>query len=61
MQLRLWIRAFEKGSVAMIEAFIKRAKFRFDDHGLMGRAWSTSTMAVWATLILGLCLMLYYF
>ena len=49
-----------KGFIAMINALIKGTKRRFDDHGLMGRAWSTSTMAVWATLILGLCLMLYY-
>ena len=50
-----------KGFVAMMNSTIRGTKRRFDDHGLMGRAWSTSTMAVWATLILGLCLMLYYF
>jgi multicomponent Na+:H+ antiporter subunit D len=50
-----------KGLVAMIKGFVKGLQKCFNDHGLMGRAWSTSTMAVWATLILGLCLMLYYF
>ena len=49
-----------KGFIAMITGVIKGFDKRFNDQGLMGRAWSTSTMAVWATLILGLCLMLYY-
>ena len=49
-----------KGFVALITGTIKGFQKRFNDQGLMGRAWSTSTMAVWATLILGLCLMLYY-
>ena len=49
-----------KGFIAMTKGVIKGLQKRFDDQGLMGRAWSTSTMAVWATLILGLCLMLYY-
>lgn len=50
-----------RGFIALISSTVKAIKRRFDDRGLMGRAWSTSTMAVWATLILGLCLMLYYF
>ena len=49
-----------KGFIALITGIIKGLQKRFNDQGLMGRAWSTSTMAVWATLILGLCLMLYY-
>lgn len=32
----------------------------FSEQGLMGRAWTTGAMAVWATLLLGLCLLLYY-
>lgn len=50
-----------KGFIAVMSGAIKGFEKRFNDRGLMGRAWSTSTMAVWATLILGLCLMLYYF
>lgn len=50
-----------KGVVAMIKQFVRSLQSRFNERGLMGRSWSTSTMAVWATLILGLCLMLYYF
>jgi multicomponent Na+:H+ antiporter subunit D len=49
-----------KGFVVMIAGTIKGLDRRFNGQGVMGRAWSTSTMAVWATLILGLCLMLYY-
>ena len=49
-----------KGFIAMITGVIKGFEKRFNGQGVMGRAWSTSTMAVWATLILGLCLMLYY-
>ena len=49
-----------KGFIAMITGVIKGFDKRFNGQGVMGRAWSTSTMAVWATLILGLCLMLYY-
>jgi len=49
-----------KGFIGLIKGMIETLRKRFNDQGLMGRAWSTSTMAVWATLILGLCLMLYY-
>jgi len=50
-----------KGFIALLTSAIGGFKKQFDEQGLMGSAWSTSTMAVWATLILGLCLMLYYF
>jgi len=49
-----------KGFIALLTGTIETFNKRFNELGVMGRAWSTSTMAVWATLILGLCLMLYY-
>ncbi len=32
----------------------------FSEQGAVGRTWTTSAMAVWAAIILGLCLLLYY-
>ena len=49
-----------KGFLAMMNGVIRWFRKSFDQNGVMGRAWSTSSMAVWATLILGLCLVLYY-
>jgi multicomponent Na+:H+ antiporter subunit D len=46
--------------LAMLDGIIRTGRNWFHEGGLMGRAWSTNTMAVWATLILGLCLVLYY-
>jgi multicomponent Na+:H+ antiporter subunit D len=37
-----------------------RLAVMFGERGLMGRTWTTGAMAVWATLLLGLCLLLYY-
>ncbi len=50
-----------KTFLALMATSTQTIRKRFNDSGLMGRPWSTSTMAVWATLILGLCLLLYYF
>ena len=47
-------------AVAIISGIVVQGRKCFHEGGLMGRAWSTNTMAVWATLILGLCLVLYY-
>jgi len=49
-----------KAFLATLASAIRVARNCFHEGGLMGRAWSTNTMAVWATLILGLCLVLYY-
>jgi len=49
-----------KAFLAMLSGVIRIGQKWFHEGGLMGRAWSTNTMAVWATLILGLCLVLYY-
>lgn len=49
-----------KAFLAMLGGVIGVGRKWFHEGGLMGRAWSTNTMAVWATLILGLCLVLYY-
>lgn len=49
-----------KAFLALLASVIRVGQKWFHEGGLMGRAWSTNTMAVWATLILGLCLVLYY-
>lgn len=49
-----------RGIGTAISWLIAKGDQLFDETGLMGRAWSTGTMAVWATLILGLCLLVYY-
>lgn len=49
-----------KAFLAILAGVIGIGQKWFHEGGLMGRAWSTNTMAVWATLILGLCLVLYY-
>lgn len=33
----------------------------FGETGLFGRPWTTGTMAVWAAIMLGVCLLIYYF
>ena len=50
-----------RGFVAMIRSLISGAGNVFGENGLFGRPWTTGVMAVWATILLGLCLMLYYF
>ena len=32
----------------------------FSEQGSLGRTWSTGTMAFWATILLAICLILYY-
>lgn len=43
-----------------IERVWKSAEGIFGVHGLLGRTWSTSVMAFWATFLLAICLVVYY-
>ncbi len=47
--------------LAALRGVVARTRKSFDENGLFGRTWTTGAMAVWATLLLGLCLALYYF
>ena len=49
-----------KGFVAGLKNFLEGARNTFDERGSLGRTTSTSAMAVWAALLLGICLLLYY-
>jgi len=44
------------------QGFKLESKLRssFGETGVVGRTWTTGVMAVWASLLLGLCLLLYY-
>jgi multicomponent Na+:H+ antiporter subunit D len=39
----------------------KRAGKFFGEAGILGRPWETGAMAVWAAILLGICLLVYYF
>ena len=47
--------------LAMLNWNGQRFKKAFGEHGLMGGTWSTSVMAFWTAILLGVFLMLYYF
>ena len=49
-----------QGFLNTLSRTLKRFQKVFCENGMMGRPWETGVMAVWATLILGLCLLLYY-
>jgi len=53
-------RSMRGGFLRYLNRLLKQLSRWFGETGLMGRPWTTGTMAVWATLILGLCLLLYY-
>lgn len=52
-----WVRG---DVIAVIGSLVNRAKNSFGETGLLGRAWSTSAMTFWATLMLAVYLMMYY-
>ena len=54
-------RGLRKFVLGMLNTVLDETGKSFSDTGLLGRTWQTSAMAVWATLLLGLCLLLYYF
>lgn len=49
-----------KSFVGIVSELLNGARQIFNEKGLMGRTWTTSTMAVWAALLLGICLLIYY-
>ena len=51
---------FRKLSISSLKGFLNYLGNTFGEKGLMGRTWATSTMAVWAALLLGICLLIYY-
>ena len=46
--------------MACVRAFLKKQESLFGESGVFGRTWSTSVMALWSAVLLGLCLVLYY-
>ena len=54
-------RGLRKFVIRMLKTVLDDTGKSFSDTGLLGRTWTTSAMTVWATLLLGLCLLLYYF
>ncbi len=53
-------KAFRTGFVGLITAFIDRLNQSFNEQGTFGKTWSTSTMAFWSALFLGIFLVMYY-
>ena len=52
--------SIRKQFLGTISGVTQRCKKTFNEKGVLGRTWETGSMAIWATLILGLCLLLYY-
>lgn len=52
-----WVR---KDALLIIGSVLGNAKKNFDENGLFGRSWSTSTMTFWSTLMLAVYLVMYY-
>ena len=46
--------------VGLITAFTDRVDQSFNERGTFGKTWSTSTMAFWSALFLGIFLVMYY-
>jgi len=53
-------RSIRRGALAMLKRLVNWFGQIFDEQGPLGSTWSTSIMAFWAAVVLGLCLMLYY-
>ena len=49
-----------QGVMALVRAVIRSLGLRFGEHGVLGGTWSTGVMAVWATILLCLCLLINY-
>jgi len=50
-----------KGMVALLKSVLRWFSRLFSERGALGSTWSTSVMAFWAALLLGVFLLLYYF
>ena len=53
-------KAFRRGFVGLVTAFIDRLNQSFNEQGTFGKTWSTSTMAFWSALSLGVFLVVYF-
>jgi multicomponent Na+:H+ antiporter subunit D len=49
------------GFLIMLKGLLARFEKLFNETGKLGSTWSTSFMAFWAAMLLGVCLLLYYF
>jgi len=52
--------AWRKIAVGGIGSLIALLGKFFNERGVLGRPWATSTMAFWAAVLLGACLLIYY-
>lgn len=52
--------ALRRDTMVVMKSVHQNAKKVFDENGLLGRTWSSSTMTFWATVLLALCLVMYY-
>ena len=50
-----------RGCISILKRLVNWFGNIFDENGLLGSTWSTSVMAFWAAVLLGVFLMLYYF
>jgi len=53
-------RGIRSGFVGLVTAFVDRLDESFNEQGTFGKTWSTSTMAFWSALFLGIFLVMYY-
>ncbi|WP_145092657.1 Na(+)/H(+) antiporter subunit D [Rosistilla carotiformis] len=52
--------AFRSDMVVIVHGIMDFTRSTFNERGILGRTWSSSTMTLWATLLLAVCLLLYY-
>lgn len=52
--------AFRSDMLVINRGLMHLTKSTFDENGILGRTWSSSTMTFWATVLLAICLVLYY-
>ena len=53
-------RSIRDDGLVILKGFLSTANRNFNDKGVLGGTWSTSTMTFWATILLAICLVLYY-
>lgn len=51
---------FRRGCMALVRGFNAVLRDLCDERGILARTWATSVMAIWAAVLLGACLLLYY-
>ncbi|WP_442508766.1 Na(+)/H(+) antiporter subunit D [Novipirellula sp. SH528] len=58
--VRVLDRSIRDDGLVILKGFLSTANRNFNDKGVLGGTWSTSTMTFWATILLAICLVLYY-